>query len=379
VSGNKLTFGSLLPNVGIAGFDYSNQAPLSSDSTLIIPVHSNTELSAATDGAGNQYSWTRNGTAITDATSSTFTIEDIGRSKMGTYQGSVTNPGVPGLTLMSGEKIVLASADLAGRILESAEVPTTVGEVKLLRIVPTGGYDTTRIVDINPDGTYLLDKVILDDYIMVAIADTLVHIGDLPTYYDNKLFWEEADTLFVNENLSDLDITIIDRPTARPTGEGELTGVLNDNEDSGSGSGRTEINRVKGAGVAVSRKRKIGRPQDEFELTLVAYKYTGDNGEFDFSDLEVGDYALNIQYPGYPMDPNSFVDFSIGQGIAKKVAVDALVTKNQIVVRQLVITGFDEAERRFSVYPNPTTAILNVQVHDNEAGLSYAIINSSGS
>jgi hypothetical protein len=375
VSGNKLGFGSLLPNMGIPGFIYGGQAALTENDSLVIPVGTDQLLSISTDGNGNQYSWKFKGAPIASATSNELKIESIGRSKMGVYQGIVTNPGVPGLTLTTGEHIVLASATLAGRLLEAPDDPVKKGKVKLLAIRATGGYDTTLVKEINADGTYVLDKVILDDYALLGISDSTVHKDDLPTYYNNKLFWEQADTLRVNNNMPALDITMINKPTEKPEGDGFLSGVFKDAENS---HGRIQTERISGAAVVVSRKKNVGRPQD-FILTVIAYLYTDENGEFDVSGLSIGDYALNIQYPGYLMDPNSFINFTIGTGLSRRVSVDALVTNNEIVVRRVVITGLEEGEQRFSVYPNPASDIVNIDVKTAINGLTYSVTNLHGS
>jgi hypothetical protein len=120
--------------------------------------------------------------------------------------------------------------------------------------------------------------------------------------------------------------------------------------------------RVSGATVSVRRVQSAGRTQNE-TLTLVATAVTDAQGNFTLPNLPPAKYRLNIQYPGYPMDPNSFINFDIGtQPSSTTVNVNAVVSaqSNKIVVNLVRITEIYD-ELKLSPYPNPASEKFMVE------------------
>jgi len=305
-----------------------------------------------------------------------YTIQSINRSNMGNYTCEITNPTLPGLLLTTANQRVLATATLQGRLLVDENKPATVGDMILYK-VKSGAFDTTATRSINPDGTYLIEKVILDDYQLLGYADTLAHKDALPTYYVKTIYWEEADTLFVEDNLNDLDIVSVFKPSPPNAGIGEILGFFSEEANTG---GRTKKNgRVKNSGASLRRVEKTNRPKDT-ELTLVAYTFTNEDGEFVFSKLVPGVYRLNLQYPGFPMDTTSFIDITIGTGLFdKQVAVEAQVINNKIVVTKRIITGWEESDALYSVYPNPVNDVIRIHKKSGATQrLSIELLNNNG-
>jgi hypothetical protein len=359
VSGNMLDFASLEINASLTGLNYGNQAALGAFSELEIPVGTNHTVFVNSGGSADQFQWMLNGTIVGGATQSSYEIVAISRNNMGDYTCEVTNPNVPGLVLTSETQRVLAIANLTGRLLINPTDPATVGAMSLFRITTSGGYDTTAVKGINPDGTYLIDKVVLDDYQLLGFADTLTHEGAIPTYFEKTIFWEEADTLIVENNIDNLDIVSEFKPEPPKDGVGEIYGVFSEEIPD---EGRILKNqRVKKAGASVRRVERTARGKDVI-LTLIAYTFTNDNGEFLFTKLDPGEYRLNLQYPGYPMDTTSFIDITVGTGLFdKQVAVDALVIDGKIVVTKRIITGWEEANSPYLVFPNPAKNVIRLK------------------
>ena len=356
--------------------NYGNQAGLGVASDSLVAVGTDYPLSTDGGGISDQYQWKLNDVAVSGATSKVYTIQSINRTNMGDYTCEITNPTLPGLFLTTANQQVLATATLQGRLLVDENIPATVGDMILYK-VKTGAFDTTAIQSVNPDGTYLIEKVILDDYQLLGYADTLAHKDALPTYYVKTVYWEEADTLFLEDNLNDLDIVSVFKPSPPNAGIGEILGFFSEEANTG---GRTKKNgRVKNSGASLRRVEKTNRPKD-IELTLVAYTFTNEDGEFVFSKLVPGVYRLNLQYPGFPMDTTSFIDITIGTGLFdKQVAVEAQVLNNKIVVTKRIITGWEESDSPYAVYPNPVNDVIRIH---NKSGatqrLSIELFNNNG-
>lgn len=378
VSGNKLDFNSLEPNASVPGIVYNNQAVLGTPKDSLVAVGSAFDFIVNAGGQSSQYQWKRNGLPVAGATAPLYSVASIDRTTMGEYVAQVTNPLLPGLTLTSAPQNTLAYATVTGKLFASPNVAASQGKMTLFRITPLA-YDTIGTVPVLADGTYSFSKIILDNYQLLGFADTLTHAGALPTYYKNTVFWEEADTVFLENNLSGLNITSNAKPAA-PSGRGSISGYLV--EDDGTASGRLnktqKVKRVGGAGASARRVERTGRGKEEI-LTLVAYTFTNDEGEFNIPNLPVGEYRLNIQYPGYPMDETSFTTITIGTALQSQVSVEARVTDGKINVQKRIITGIADPEHYNAVvYPNPAIDFVHLQFAEPSAGRVVALIDASG-
>jgi hypothetical protein len=377
VSQNNLTFASLEPNASVPGLHYVNQGLIGNAVDSLVEVNDPYTLSIDAGGTATTYQWKRNGVVVQDATSGEIEIAALRRDNMGEYVLQATNPLLPALTLTSEKQNILAYATITGTLMAGVNDNATAGEMTLYRIQPAA-FEKITPVSIENDGTFVLDKVILDDYQLLGFADTLLHPSAIPTYYKNTIFWEEADTLFVEDNITDLSIVSTTEP-GPPSGRGLISGVLL--EDDGTGGRAGEVKKpkkVQDAGVTARRVERGGRGKEEI-LTLVSYVFTNEEGEFALTNLPEGEYRLNIQYPGYPMDTTSFVTIVIGSGLQSQVAVEANVVEGKINVRKLTITGIYQAEDyQAELYPNPAVESIHLKFGNESAHRSATLSDIQG-
>jgi len=380
VSKNNLDFASLEKNAGISVINYANQADLGKPLDTLVQVGSPIKFKLLTGGTTNSYQWIRNGQPVSTATDSTFTLSAIARNNMGDYICEVTNSAVPGLKLKSTLQRAKAVANISGQLQINSTTPVAKGKMILLKINPVGiRYDTTQTKNLNVDGTFNLEKVVLDDYILLGQADTIDYRDYFPTYYNGSVFWEEADTIRLNENRTDLTYAVATLPTEVPKGVGELRGTFENEIEGGRVEGR---GRVSGASVTVRRQQNAGRPSRKMaEDEIVAFLYTNDEGRFVFENLEEGFYLLNIQFPGVPMDTKTDVITTIGPASRKQniQEVTALATGGKIVVTRKVIVGVSEEEQAsIQIYPNPVTTDLYVNLIEGSGDGEMKMFDSTG-
>lgn len=363
VSNNALTFASLEPNAGVAGFNYSPQAPMGESSDELVPVNSSYTFSANAGGEHTTYQWKRNGSNVVGATSSSLVLPSVKKANMGTYSVEAKNSVLTALILTSEPTTITAYANLSGKLLASSNAAAQAGDMTLFRVTQTA-FDTVHITPINSDGTFTFEKVVLDNYQLLGFPDTLDHPGALPTYYKNTIFWEEADTLIVEDNINDLNITATTEPAAQ-NGSGLVFGYVE--EEFEDESGRVQAKkRVPGAGVSVRRTERSGKGKEDYPLA--AYVFSNNEGEFNLSKLLPGEYKFNIQYPGYPMDSTSFLTLTVGEGLESIIGVQALVANGEITVEELVIThSLEETSYPVEVYPNPALDEITINFpHKNK-------------
>ena len=163
-------------------------------------------------------------------------------------------------------------------------------------------------------------------------------------------------------------------------GDGEVgMQVESDFVDPTDPSGRlTARRRVQKAGCSLRRSRTAGggRPgeifgeypgralQSDDEFELIAYKETDDNGRVTFENLPAGLYRVNIQYPGVPMDPNTFTEFEVGEDGAENntLSLEATVTEGGIAVELAAELAFYRKYfKDLEVFPNPADKFLTIK------------------
>jgi len=378
VSNNKLDFASLEPNADVPGFAFANQEPFGIATDSLIEVGTDITITLSAGGDSTKYQWKRNGEEIANANNDSLDITNVNRSNMGDYQLEATNSKLPGLTLVSEPQSVKAYATISGKLKTDSANVATVGTITLLK-VKANAFDKTAVVDVNENGEYLFEKVVLDNYQVLGFADTSHYPDALPTYYDNKLFWEEADTVFLENHRPDLDIVSIKKPGEIPAGNGVISGTLEEEVSTSGRVDKTMVNkRIAGSGVSARRVERSGRGK-ESNLELFAYVFTNENGEFNIENLPTGRYRLNIQYPGYPMDTTSDVTIDIGGPLESVISVEAKVLDGKINVRKLTVTGIDPAERYdVDVYPNPAVEVINLNFGYEKRNRTIELISSNG-
>jgi len=109
VQENKLTFEDIEPSIGIPGFLYSPQDSIGESQDTTIDLDSSYTMSVSVGGDSNLYQWKRDGSTISDATDSLYTISSADSSDAGSYVCEITNTVATELTLYSRPIIVTVS------------------------------------------------------------------------------------------------------------------------------------------------------------------------------------------------------------------------------------------------------------------------------
>jgi Leucine-rich repeat (LRR) protein len=379
VSNNLLTFQHLYTNRNITGFVYapqkSNQiqsANPNQDSQA--PVGNPYTITVADNTPGSSYVWKHNDVLMPLLITNTVQIQVLNRATMGTYSCEITNTNIPLLTFYFTQKVE-ATANFSGTLFIDTNEPAQVGAMQLFAITETGPYTLIQTQDVDSEGGYTFSEVVLGDYIVSGFAKTDLYPKAIPTWYEQSIYWEEAEPVLLEDNTTGIDIVSAVRPDAPTEGQGIITGTFYEVfPDAGKMSARS---RVANAAVTVRRVERAGRGKEEI-LTLIDYVFTNDQGEFEFVKLEVGEYRLNIQYPGYPMDEESFITIPIGNTLFdRQVAVEAEVIHGKIVVRKLIITGWQDEKHTLQAYPNPGADYLYVTGAQNE-DVTFQMVESNG-
>ncbi|HET8859380.1 T9SS type A sorting domain-containing protein [Marivirga sp.] len=102
VSGNQLSFNSLIPNLTLPNFNFRNQARIGGDQDVELSIGQDYEIiSAIEDQEGTQYTWIfNNDTIATNQTS--LSINNFSLTNSGSYRVLATHPDIADFALSSG-------------------------------------------------------------------------------------------------------------------------------------------------------------------------------------------------------------------------------------------------------------------------------------
>ncbi|MEM9328553.1 MAG: T9SS type A sorting domain-containing protein, partial [Bacteroidota bacterium] len=384
VSDNLLDFRDLESNAQVPSINYQNQKPVGEATEIRLPKGSNHVVTIPVGGTANVYQWLFDGfldsREISGSTAASHEIKGLDYLRMGDYYLRVTNPLVPGLELITQRQTVLATTEVSFR-------PTYVdgngslqdldqGEGFLMEVTRPGTpFDTIQSVAVDGQGLRF-DDVVLGNYLVALRTDSVfVRISGgladsvrlLPTYYSSAFLWEEADTLRIRDRVEE-PLRMQRRPTEVETGGNSINLLVEaDFATVGAEGARLEARRtVKRAGCSLRRRRRAtgGRAANDLaDFELIAYRETDDDGRVTFGELPDGDYRLDIDYPGIPMDPNSFITFTIGEGGLEQntLTLEATIDETGIEVQLIeILRVLREYFEEIAVYPNPADRDLNI-------------------
>lgn len=381
VSKNRIQFADLENNISLSSFSYLGQTIAEEADTLIIARAEDTILMVEVAGSANVYQWFLNDVEIPDANSTHLVIEDLAIDDIGNYLCRVSNSLVSDLFLESTTTNIRVVTTITGFVTGIDDTPIASGTILGLRIRPNRQtYDSIPEIAQIINGTFTYDSVDLADYIFVAQTDDPLYI---PTYSESSFLWDEADTILLRDEGQEANIRMVLDPDAT-TGAGTVGGVFEE-EFTEETDGRIEARRrVRRVGVALRRRRSSGRTQMDELFDLIAYTRTNDEGQFTFEELPSGVYRISFEFPGIPLDLNSFVEFEILEGEEPTtILLEAVAEEDgEIVVNDVTpdpVNVKEELAEGIAVFPNPATRSVVVDFKNlSENALTIQIIDYSG-
>jgi hypothetical protein len=325
------------------------------------------DLTFTFEGSSVEYSWTyapvAEGTYSEVVASSTYAVDSIVRSNMGFYILEATDSSVPGLTLKTDTVQVTAFAQLSGTVETPSGTPLTQGDMDVFLLDPDNpvGYPRVDSLIEVVNGQFVIENLVLGDYICLTRG-----VGEdfLPTYFGNTIDWAEADdtgVIVVNQDTTIANYVMTsavgDPPANEENGQLDMEVVTNFGADDESNARIETRRRARRAGCSLRRRTRAGggRLGQSDEFVLIAYKETDDNGNVSFGNLPEGEYRINIQYPGVPMEEADQIEFIIEPGEeGAQFAANAEITEDGISVTVDKILGIiRQYFKDLSIYPNP--------------------------
>ena len=197
VEENKLDFGDIEPNIGIASesFTYSPQDIIGENQNFSLFIGDNHTISIEVGGANNQYQWYKNGTIIPETNQLDYIINSASFKDIADYTCEITNTVVIDLTLNHSPVTIDVQIDPSkfefdGEIVAEVlidDIPITAGGIlaafvgEECRAIRNGGWT-------GPAGKYIF---VLRCYSNQAAGETLSFKFTDPAYPDVSDIREE--------------------------------------------------------------------------------------------------------------------------------------------------------------------------------------------
>ena len=215
-------------------------------------------------------------------------------------------------------------------------------------------------------GNYMFSGLAEDSYIVYAMPDFQQNPFVLPTYYENSLYWNSANEIFLNADFNSADIQM-NNYYSEYSGPGLISGIL-----------------FFGNSKKCSERyvRKLNESLADISIMLMnlndellTHIITDVSGHFVFNNLPFNTYKLYVELTGYNTSPAIFTvneDCSIIENIEIIISDDSIS----------FATGINETivnNDMIDIYPNPVFDVLNITFYSHFQGLvSLSIFNAIG-
>jgi len=279
------------------------------------------------------------------------------------------------------------AANLSGSVIDINSTEVNSGLVRLFEVNPYANkYDTAGVQQLNGSNNFNFENLILGDYIILADPDTENYPDLLPTYLGNTIDWSLATTLQLESDTSNILIEVEKTPEENTEPGSEISGVMYEEYDEADSSLRKRPRlRVSGSSVTIrTRSGSTRGASSSLRLIndgdIVAYTKTDENGEFVVPNLPAGDYRIQCDYPGVPVDETSDIFFSVSGKAEEKITVEAVVEDGKIVVTETGrVTGIKGSKATtFKFYPNPAESVINLQLKNSNTKHMVKILSFNG-
>jgi parallel beta-helix repeat protein len=233
------------------------------------------------------------------------------------------------------------------------------GSLSLLR-KSLNGFEPLRSGQIQSDGSFRLNTLTTDEYLLYVTPDPVDFPDYLPTYYVGKLSWKEAYLLPVNANTFDLDIYLAARQIGLPKGVGSISGICT----TGKGSKAVLSEDVQNLTIFLL---------DGQGKNILEFVASAADGTFRFPDLPYGEYILQAEKAGYESPGSSLLRITPESPDIPGVHISLTPQKNTISIEL-------RAEEEISViklFPDPVSDVLHVAMPKGTIITSYAIIDAA--
>ncbi len=198
--------------------------------------------------------------------------------------------------------------------------------------------------------------------VRVDIPETSTHINTyMPTYYGNKELWIDAPSIDFSTTDIKRDIQLLKADDLQyQNNNGFINGyIYYEDSETGENYAAEDITILL----------------IDNENNSTTYKYSNENGVFEFNDINFGLYRVHAEVTGKETVP-LFANISANNPETNNIDI---IIKQTEVISLVDESEYEEQFTHFSIFPNPARDQVNIQLSADEIGvIKLEIYNMSG-
>ncbi len=210
------------------------------------------------------------------------------------------------------------------------------------------------------NATYSFNNVPSGDYLIKAALDSgaAFYSNRLPTYYDKETRWDKAKKVTVNKPCVSTDVVL--RSGNNPGGAGFIGGLVKQGANKTAGDPLQKI--------TVLLFNADGSP--------FAFAKTDINGNYEFDNIAYGDYTVVVDELGKPSDEYTV---TIDANKPKDYDGNFEVNTKDVTLIKKTTHIVELTKGKLNLYPNPTNSNTTAVFNSNKNGIAdIAIMDLAG-
>jgi hypothetical protein len=308
----------------------------------------------ATDYDNNLYVATNEGLAVLKlATREWKVYKSADGLPANTIKSAVINDrtGVVWISSDGGAAKLESKGVVEGKIFYNTNAATG-GYVKVFKFMDAGVKKLEMYDSVGIDGTgkFMVDRMTIGKYTLLAVLDDATYPDAIPTYYGDLEVWTLAATFKVLscDTIPLSDLNVIEK-LSLPKGSGRISGYIKSLDGT-----RAVSNPIKD--VDVTLKKVPGG--------VVQKVKSNSSGLYEFNDLPNGVYTTLVDLPGLKQDSSRTIEITPDDTTYEHQ--DYGIDSNGIHIGDyssvLEVQNLDGV----TIYPNPATKNLNIRIETNQ-------------
>jgi len=246
---------------------------------------------------------------------------------------------------------------MQGRLFDYMQQPYP-GNVVAMRIESDQTARAYQMQSVSTDGNFEFAKLRGGKYYLYAVPDTNNYENAVPTYYPNKLKWNNAHSINLYLNTYDLDVIVQSFDFELPIGEASISGHVNSTIEKNY---NPEIYCEPWFGDNMQTFCSEGSSNITVFLynsdrsKLLDYTLSDWQGNFYFNELPYGNYVLTAEKAAYNCFPSEVINLNPENKIKDDLLLE--FSNQNITFKSVNETEFGDD---LIIYPNPVVDKINI-------------------
>jgi len=250
---------------------------------------------------------------------------------------------------------LLHGYNIRGRVIAGTELAA--GSSLWLYQAGQGIAEGLRGITSAQDGSFEFRHVVAGDYYIFVVPPAEEYKNFLPTYYYNKVHWEEAYKLPVIEDTYDIDVELVRSSLMMPEGEGSISGYC-----------------TASGGTSQSCGNIVVLLYDRTQKYLLGWAVVDNDGNFIFPALPFGEYVIVGEKAGY----KRFSSDVIKLGAENPSVINVMLKIEPYKISFIVPSPGHGGYAELLAFPNPAGEQLIIENFPNDGLYEGSLISTDG-